>query len=57
MDTVKVTEKKLTASALLKKFGLSIEDAESLLNQIYDTLEANQEDGDENTHDDESKAE
>jgi hypothetical protein len=57
MDTVKTAEKKITASGLLKKFGLSIEDAESLLNQIYDTLEANQEDGDENPHDDESKTE
>jgi phosphoglycerol transferase MdoB-like AlkP superfamily enzyme len=37
-NTTKTVEKKLTASGLLKKYNITIEQADTLLEQIFDEL-------------------
>jgi hypothetical protein len=60
MDTTSTTVKKKTASALLKEFGLDVQQAETLFNQIFDALEKDAGDDDEdegNNNVDDGKAE
>ena len=50
------TGKKMTASSVMKEFGLSVEELYDILNELYNELEKRNE-GDEGTHEEEDEAE
>ena len=48
--------KKMTASSVMKEFGLSVEELYDILNELYNELEKRNE-GDEGTHEEDDEAE
>ena len=50
------TGKKMTASSVMKEFGLSVEELYDILNELYNELEKRNE-GDEGTHEEDDEAE